>query len=64
MYRVYLTSIRASLTRIPDRGLVAECATIDEAKAAGQRTGFEFYVMHKGHIVGSWRTFSGWREFT
>lgn len=48
-------------TNIPDRGLVGSFATLEAAKAAGRKFGFEFHVMHNGNVVGGWEVFRGWR---
>jgi hypothetical protein len=49
-------------TNITDRGLVDSFATLAEARAAGNRYGFEYHVMQDGRLVGSLTIFGGWRD--
>lgn len=48
-------------TNIPDRGLVGSFETLDAAKEAGRKFGFEFTIMHSGRVIGGWEVFRGWR---
>lgn len=58
MYKVYLTNIGYYLNN------GTPYASLEEAKQAGKKAGFEFsvYDLHN-RLVGYWRTFSGWRDY-
>lgn len=56
MFNVYLVNF-------PDRGLVGSFESLEAAKAAGMKAGFEFAVMKDGNLVGAWGVFSGWRVY-
>lgn len=48
-------------SNITDRGLVGSFATLEAARTAGRRYGFEFHIICAGQVVGSWEVFRGWR---
>jgi len=54
MYKLFFTNI-------PDRGLVGEFASLEDAMAAGRQFSFELSITHNGDLVASRSTFSGWR---
>lgn len=55
MFKLYFTNI-------PDRGLVGEYATLDSAKVAAKRYGFEATVMMGGDVVAAWSPIGGWKS--
>lgn len=55
MFTVYLINFGYSLQ---DR-----FSTLEAAREAGKKAGFEFTVNHAGSVVGSWSPIGGWRSF-
>ena len=54
LFTVFLTNIGYSLD--------GSWATLEAAKAAGRKAGFEFTVRCNGGAVGAWSVFGGWRN--
>lgn len=55
MFTVYLTNMNYTID--------GEFKTIQDAKAAGMKTGFEFVVIHDNNVIAGYQIFGGFQVY-